>query len=217
MKTLKTLPTAQAQPVASRSSVEDEREILRQLIADRLGALVVWDPALRVAWISPQAEVYVRAEQVSDELARAAAKALRQARPLADLPLGCVELGRARLTCQTHFVARLFSVRTPSAGLWLLAELKSCHEHSLRIDTLSAAERRVFRLLMAGLSNREIGRELFVSEETAKSHVSRVLHKLGVSSRAKAASLGREAGFDLESVEPLADDASERGLEHRSG
>jgi DNA-binding CsgD family transcriptional regulator len=206
MKPLKTFPPAQVLSAPARTSVEDEREILRQLAADRRGALVLWDPGLRLAWTSPQAEGFVNAEPVRDELSRAAAKALRQVRPSSGVPFGCFDLGRARVprsAGKAQFIVKFFSVRTPSAGIWLLAELKSCHEHAHRIDNLSAAERRVLRLLMAGLSNREIGLELFVSQETAKTHVSRVLHKLGVTSRAKAATLGREAGFDLENAEAL--------------
>ncbi len=52
---------------------------------------------------------------------------------------------------------------------------------------LSKREREVLELLVDGLTNREIGSRLFISESTAKLHVRRVLSKLGVRSRTEAA------------------------------
>lgn len=52
--------------------------------------------------------------------------------------------------------------------------------------TLTSREMDVFRLIAAGLSNAEIGRELFISETTVKTHVTRVLQKLRVRDRAQA-------------------------------
>ena len=51
---------------------------------------------------------------------------------------------------------------------------------------LSEREREVLALLGSGLSEREIGRELFLSFNTVHSHVKSVYRKLGVSSRADA-------------------------------
>ncbi len=45
---------------------------------------------------------------------------------------------------------------------------------------ITVREREVLRLLVAGYSNREIGRALFVAEGTVKNHVSNILYKLGV-------------------------------------
>ena len=52
--------------------------------------------------------------------------------------------------------------------------------------TLTARECEVLTLLARGLSNREIGARLYISETTAKFHVGNILRKLGVSSRAEA-------------------------------
>jgi LuxR family transcriptional regulator, maltose regulon positive regulatory protein len=52
---------------------------------------------------------------------------------------------------------------------------------------LSAREAEVHELLAQGLTNREIGRRLFISEATVKVHVGRILDKLGVRSRTEAA------------------------------
>jgi two-component system, NarL family, response regulator DevR len=51
---------------------------------------------------------------------------------------------------------------------------------------LTAREREVLRLLAHGLSNRDIGGRLYISETTAKFHVGNILRKLGVSGRAEA-------------------------------
>jgi DNA-binding NarL/FixJ family response regulator len=50
-------------------------------------------------------------------------------------------------------------------------------------------------LVAAGLTNREIGAALFMSEKTASVHVSRILAKLGVRSRTQAAAVATRAGL----------------------
>jgi ATP/maltotriose-dependent transcriptional regulator MalT len=52
---------------------------------------------------------------------------------------------------------------------------------------LTARESEVHELLAQGLTNREIGRRLFITEATVKVHVGRILEKLGVRSRTEAA------------------------------
>ena len=51
---------------------------------------------------------------------------------------------------------------------------------------LTPRERQVVQLLARGLSNRDIGVQLYISETTAKFHVGNILRKLGVSRRAEA-------------------------------
>jgi DNA-binding NarL/FixJ family response regulator len=64
-----------------------------------------------------------------------------------------------------------------------------------RFADLTDRELEIVRLLTRGLSNAEIGRELFVSEATVKTHVTRVLQKLGVRDRVQAVVLAYETGF----------------------
>jgi DNA-binding NarL/FixJ family response regulator len=60
---------------------------------------------------------------------------------------------------------------------------------------LTPRERDVLAGLGSGLSNAELAAELVISEATAKTHVSRVLAKLGVTSRVQAAIAARDAGL----------------------
>lgn len=60
---------------------------------------------------------------------------------------------------------------------------------------LTPRERDVLAGLGCGLSNAELAAELTISEATAKTHVSRVLAKLGVTSRVQAAIAARDAGL----------------------
>jgi DNA-binding NarL/FixJ family response regulator len=62
------------------------------------------------------------------------------------------------------------------------------------LDTLTARERETLALLAAGLSNREIAQRLTISERTARTHVSRILDKLGLRSRTQAALYAIEHG-----------------------
>lgn len=57
------------------------------------------------------------------------------------------------------------------------------------IGALTRREREILGQLAEGRSNREIARDLLVSEKTVKTHVSSVLAKLGVADRTQAALL----------------------------
>jgi len=83
----------------------------------------------------------------------------------------------------TRVIIEKFVARHPvDAGLQQRAEL------------LTERELEVLRFVGKGLSNAEIGEQLFVSEATIKSHVSHILTKLGARDRAQAVALGYEVG-----------------------
>ena len=57
----------------------------------------------------------------------------------------------------------------------------------MRLESLSAQERKILELLSEGLSNREIAAEMFLAEKTVKNYVSNLLAKLGFQRRTEAA------------------------------
>ena len=64
-----------------------------------------------------------------------------------------------------------------------------------QLADLTAREREVFDLLVRGLSNTEICRSLTISDATAKTHVARILAKLGVRDRVQAVVVAFRAGL----------------------
>jgi len=64
------------------------------------------------------------------------------------------------------------------------------------LDQLTPRETEVLHLLAKGLSNKEIADKLFVSENTVKTHVSRILGKLGMEHRTEAALYAVSKGIE---------------------
>jgi DNA-binding CsgD family transcriptional regulator len=68
-------------------------------------------------------------------------------------------------------------------------------EANLRDVGLTQREHEILGLIAQGLSNREIGEKLFVSENTVKTHASRVFEKMQVNRRVHAVQRGKELGL----------------------
>ncbi|AJE39337.1 response regulator [Streptomyces nodosus] len=103
------------------------------------------------------------------------------------------------------------AVRTVASGQSMLDPATTARlMHSLRADpaeqpsvapelaSLSPRERDILALIGDGLTNREIGKKLYLSEKTVKNHISRLLAKLGVQRRVQAAVLASQ----LDTPEP---------------
>lgn len=97
------------------------------------------------------------------------------------------------------------AVRTVASGQSMLDPTTTARlMRSLRADTteapalapelagLSPRERDILALIGDGLTNREIGKKLYLSEKTVKNHISRLLAKLGVQRRVQAAVLASQ-------------------------
>ena len=98
------------------------------------------------------------------------------------------------------------AVRTVAAGDSLLSPAitksvikefarKPRHTPPKELDDLSARERDVFRLIARGLSNAEIGQELYISDTTVKTHVTHILQKLNLRDRVQAVVLAYQTGI----------------------
>ncbi|MDP5309875.1 response regulator [Streptomyces poriferorum] len=77
----------------------------------------------------------------------------------------------------------LHSVRGPEAG---------SPPDDARLSVLSDRERSVLELIGEGLTNRQIAKQLYLSEKTVKNHISRLFGKLGVERRVQAAVIATE-------------------------
>jgi DNA-binding NarL/FixJ family response regulator len=62
-------------------------------------------------------------------------------------------------------------------------------------DELTTREQEVFRLIAEGLSNVEIGQQLFISDTTVKTHITHILQKLGLRDRVQAVVLAYQTGL----------------------
>ncbi|MEV4179224.1 response regulator transcription factor [Nonomuraea sp. NPDC049709] len=112
-------------------------------------------------------------------------------------------LKRARpedLIAAVHTVAAGDSLLSPSVTRRVIDRLAQQPVPDLadqsRLGTLTARERETLELVARGLSNREIAASLVVEESTIKSHVKRILMKLGLRDRVQAVIFAYETGIN---------------------
>ncbi len=98
-----------------------------------------------------------------------------------------------------RLVASGDALLAPSVTRRLIEEFsrgpRSRQEKPAALGELTPRELEVFTLMARGMSNQEIADELVVSETTVKTHVARVLMKLGVRDRVQAVVLAYESGL----------------------
>jgi DNA-binding NarL/FixJ family response regulator len=81
------------------------------------------------------------------------------------------------------------SLLDPRSTAQMLERLRTDAGRADPLANLSEQERRILRLIGDGLTNRQIGEQLFIAEKTVKNYVSNLLAKLGMQRRTQAAAL----------------------------
>ena len=100
-----------------------------------------------------------------------------------------------RLVAAVHAVHEGDALLAPQITRRLVERYAAPAREAPGLDELTAREREVLTLVARGLSNAEIGETLVLSLPTVKTHVSRVLMKLGLRDRVQAVVLAYEAGI----------------------
>jgi DNA-binding NarL/FixJ family response regulator len=111
--------------------------------------------------------------------------------------LGAIEAGASGYLLKDAPPGELVAaVRAAAVGESALAPAVSSRLRASReaADSLTTREAEVLTLVAEGRSNRDIGRALFLSEATVKSHLVHIFTKLGVGSRTAAVARARELG-----------------------
>jgi DNA-binding NarL/FixJ family response regulator len=101
------------------------------------------------------------------------------------------------LIAAIHTVAAGDSLLSPSVTRRVIDRMATQPPAALsgaRLEALTPREREVLELVGRGLSNREIAEALFIEESTVKTHVKRILMKLGLRDRVQAVILTYEMG-----------------------
>lgn len=93
----------------------------------------------------------------------------------------------SRLVEMVRTVASGQSTLDPAVTATVLDGLRRGRSGGADLHALTAQEQRILDLIAQGLTNRQIGTQLFLAEKTVKNYVSSLLAKLGLSSRTQAA------------------------------
>ncbi|MFI7089886.1 response regulator [Streptomyces lydicus] len=107
------------------------------------------------------------------------------------------EIKGADLVAAVRTVASGRSMLDPATTARLMTTLRgdenATEPQADALSGLSPREREIVGLIGEGLTNRQIGKRLYLSEKTVKNHISRLLAKLGVERRIQAAVLATQA------------------------
>lgn len=102
-----------------------------------------------------------------------------------------------QLIAAVRTVAAGDSLLSPAITKRVIREFTRMPRHAppKELDDLSERELEVFRLIARGLSNAEIGEELYIGETTVKTHVTHILQKLNLRDRVQAVVLAFRTGI----------------------
>jgi DNA-binding NarL/FixJ family response regulator len=102
-----------------------------------------------------------------------------------------------QLVAAVRTVAGGDALLSPAITARVIQQFTKLHKQTppKAVETLTEREMDVFRLITRGYSNAEIGRELFISDTTVKTHVTRLLQKLDLRDRAQAIVLAYQTGL----------------------
>jgi DNA-binding NarL/FixJ family response regulator len=140
----------------------------------------------------PGCRVIVLTDDRDDDVLRQAIESgaagyLTKEIPMPELIDAIRSVRRGDTLVPAHMLGQLFDV---------LFTKRREHRDALHLlARLSRREQEVLRLLVDGAGNEQIGLELIISPQTARTHIQRVIRKLGVHSRLEAAMLARQAGI----------------------
>ena len=95
-------------------------------------------------------------------------------------------------------VASGASLLDPRSTARLLERMRGESRRADPLEALTAQERQIVELIGDGLTNREIGKRLYLAEKTIKNHVSNLLAKLGMKRRTQVAVLATELRTNAE-------------------
>jgi len=106
-------------------------------------------------------------------------------------------VGRADLIKAIRAIAQGENLLDPAVTKQVLEKLAqlASKEEQRAVQDLSDREKEVLVLVARGLTNRQIGEELVISENTARNHVSRILDKLELARRSEAAAFAAQHGL----------------------
>ena len=101
------------------------------------------------------------------------------------------------LLCAVRDVAAGKSLLDPGLTGRVLERLRQAGEkEDERLAQLTPQERRILELIAEGMTNRQIGSELYLAEKTVKNYVSSLLAKLGMERRTQAAAYVARLGAE---------------------
>jgi DNA-binding NarL/FixJ family response regulator len=116
------------------------------------------------------------------------------------------DVAAEQLLAGIHVIAHGDSLLAPTVTRRLIESFVSDHQRTPQpppgLDELTARELEILGHVARGLSNAEIAEQLFVSSSTVKTHVARVLIKLGLRDRVQAVVFAYETGLIRPGTEP---------------